>query len=57
MEQELIFAVDIDGVLRDNLSKMVEIYNHYFDDNKNTERAIPYSGENAPIIMYDLPFL
>lgn len=23
----------------------------------NTERAIPYAGENAPIIMYDLPFL
>ena len=23
----------------------------------NTERSIPYAGENAPIIMYDLPFL
>lgn len=23
----------------------------------NTERDIPYAGENAPIIMYDLPFL
>lgn len=23
----------------------------------NTERTIPYAGENAPIIMYDLPFL
>lgn len=23
----------------------------------NTERSIPYAGENAPIIMYNLPFL
>lgn len=46
MEQELIFAVDIDGVLRDNLSKMVEIYNHYFDDNKTREDVVDFKCEN-----------
>lgn len=47
MEQELIFAVDIDGVLRDNLSKMVEIYNHYFDDNKTREDVVDFKCENV----------
>ena len=46
MEQELIFAVDIDGVLRDNLSKMVEIYNHYFNDNKTCEDVVDFKCEN-----------
>lgn len=45
MEQELIFAVDIDGVLRDNLSKMIEIYNRYFDDNKTREDVVDFKCE------------
>ena len=41
MEQkkELVIAIDVDGVLRDNLGKMVKIYNKEFKDNKKVEEV------------------
>ena len=47
MEQEIIFAVDIDGVLRNTLKAMVETYNKYFDDNKTCEDVFEFKCDNV----------
>ena len=47
MEQELIFAIDIDGVLRNTLSAMVDIYNKYFNDNKTCDDVFDFKCEKV----------
>lgn len=44
-KKERIFAIDVDGVLRDNLPLMVKLYNKEFDDNKTVDDITDYMTE------------
>ena len=45
MENKLIFAVDVDAVLRDNLGTMLSLYNKEFKDNKKLEDITQYKTD------------
>jgi len=45
MKENLVFAIDVDGVLRNNLSTMVELYNKNFDDNKTVDDVTDFMTE------------
>ena len=45
MEKEKVFAIDVDGVLRDNLGAIVELYNKEFNDNKRPEEITDFRTE------------
>ena len=45
MEKKLIIAIDVDGVLRDNLGIMVDLYNKNFDDNKSVDDITEFKTE------------
>ena len=45
MEKELTIAIDVDGVLRDNLGEMVDLYNKEFKDNKKVEDITEFKTE------------
>jgi len=42
MNKNLTFCIDVDGVLRDNLGIMVNLYNDAFDDSKKIEDIVDY---------------
>lgn len=43
--KNLVFAIDVDGVLRNNLSTMVDLYNKNFDDNKTVDDITDFMTE------------
>ena len=45
MEKNLTIAIDVDGVLRDNLGEMVNLYNKEFNDNKKVEEITEFKTE------------
>lgn len=45
MEKKLTIAIDVDGVLRDNLGEMVNIYNKEFNDTKKVEDITEFKTE------------
>lgn len=44
-ERKLVFAIDVDNVLRDNLGEMVKLYNEHFNESKNIEEITNYKTE------------
>lgn len=47
MEKKYTFAIDIDGVLRHTLVKMVEIYNKTFNDTKTCDDVFDFMCEKS----------
>ena len=55
MEKKIVFGVDVDGVLRDNLGTMVELYNNRFGETMTIDnvkwfavgKSFPKFGENG----------
>lgn len=45
MEQEKVFLIDCDEVLRQTLSKMIEVYNKHFPDKKKVEDVKSFKTE------------
>lgn len=45
MEKEKVFAIDVDGVLRNNLGALVELYNKNFNDDKKPEEITDFRTE------------
>lgn len=47
MEKKLKIAIDVDGVLRNNLGEMVKLYNEAFDDDKRVEDVKDFKTEHS----------
>jgi 5'(3')-deoxyribonucleotidase len=43
--KRLVFAIDVDNVLRDNLGEMVKLYNEHFNDTKDVSTITNYKTE------------
>ena len=43
--KNLVFAIDVDDVLRDSLHTMIKLYNEEFNDNKKYEDIVSYDVE------------
>ena len=45
MQEEYVFAIDVDSVLRDNLGEMVKLYNEEFNENMSVEDIKNYKTD------------